>query len=189
MDETRFINEFNIVKDIVNFGLAILTIFIQVYGLFLVIRQLQTAEKVHADTLEWNRRKSTDEVLEVKPDRAVTEKLNELFNTSESNDPVLLEKIEKYTNLIFSKSDKYKNLKLDIQHLLNVYERLARGMKNEIYVEEMIKDGLRNTFIKVYNNYSLYIQDHREKVNERAWIDFEYYVRKWTKEKEEEENN
>lgn len=179
MEALTFLDRFNLVKDILNLLLQAVGLFFVVQALRKTAYQIKHSEKTHADTLEWNKRIATENILEVKPDREVTEKLDRLFHTAE-----LKEEIEG----VVDKAREDKQIERDIHHLLNVYERLARGMKNGIYVESLVKEALRNTFIKVYTNYYPYIKHRQDTMNKEAWVEFEKYAVKWKQEAENDKN-
>jgi hypothetical protein len=166
----------------------ILALFVQILGIYFVVislrfvkNQIEMSEKIHADTLIWNKKIATENELSSKVNPAVTKLINESFDLKAHRILPL--------ELVLSVIDEKKSIEGNIHHVLNRYERLGRGVMNGIYDEDIVKKAIRGPLLRTYYRYYEYIEHWKIKENKYAWVEFIRLAQKWELEEEYKENN
>lgn len=151
------------------------SILIQVFGLiFLSItilyagRQIKISKNIHKETLDWNRKTTTENELNNRQDKELRLFLMKQFQFYVKNGIHIIPIVE-IENAINSDV----NVQLQIHSYLNKYERIARGVKNGIYDKTIIMDTAKYIIVKIYFNYVEYIKYRRKIANKNAWLNFE----------------
>lgn len=136
----------------------ILSIFLQALSILLVCIgfyfTIFSLKKEH----DWNRRNASAEALKVISDNSrITdlELLNTAFNYTESNEPILIETINKKT------SEDGKILQILLLRL-NMFEMFAIGIVQGVYDEEYIKATIGPAMIKAFRRFQNFIEHHRK---------------------------
>ena len=140
---------------------------------------------------EWNRRHSAMVEAEKSRDKYVkaVKELNKSLNYREQEDSYSLKEIHKYLcdNENHTENppitDNGKKIKHNIFVILNYYEYLAVGIKNQVFDEKTIKELTKGSLIKSNTLFGEYIQHLREKhtKNKNQFIEMEKLAVKWQK--------
>ena len=72
---------------------------------------------------------------------------------------------------------------IKIRYVLNQYEYLAVGVRKNTFNEEMLKDAILTTTIKLFERTEPLIIESRER-RPKAYVEFEWLVERWRNEKE-----
>lgn len=138
---------------------------------------------------EWNKRQyALSQVTNNTIYSNAIQHLNKNISYASIKDPITLEAIHQYIcgnknwtpgkpmNLTSDGSE----IRDNILRVLNYYETIAIGIKNDIYDENVIKRLLKGNLLKAYHIFSTYIE-HRRKDHEapKAYIDLESLVNEW----------
>jgi hypothetical protein len=128
---------------------------------------------------DWNRRSKSIDALSPSSDRGRIEDLtilNEAFNYSQSNEPILLSTIDAKTK------ENPKILQILLARL-NIQELYALGIYQGIYDEEFLKLSIGSSMKKSFFRFQNFIIKHREFSN-RYCEALESIVLKWESEKQ-----
>lgn len=108
-------------------------------GLFFGVRQLkslvesnQISQKIAKDAHDWNRRSAAQDALRDLRKSVLLSKLNQHFDYLNLDGEIALNRIEKG----FREEAELQN---ELHGLLNYYEGLARGVRQGIYDEEVVR--------------------------------------------------
>jgi hypothetical protein len=137
--------------------------------------QVYLLRKTNKDNHEWNRRiSSQDAIINIgNYSGDVITDLNNIFDTLNIKESIPLDKI-------LTSIQKDKSIQIKINHVLNSYEALARGIAHSVYDEQIIKDARRGMIIRQYNTYCNYIENRRQVLsNQNIYRDLESLVNKW----------
>lgn len=148
-----------------------------IWGLYYASKQIRQASLIYNETLNWNRKIYTDERLEKKPDQKIIDKLEKLFSTKNSIDPISVKKIIK-------EIDKDSKIHGFIAYKLNRYERLARGIRFNIIDEDLVKESLGYYLVKAYLNYKSYIEYYNKSSFTKGLENFLWLAERWLMEDE-----
>lgn len=147
----------------------------QVIGIFAVVitilyasRQIKISKNIHKETLDWNRKTTTENALNNRQDKELRLFLTKRFKSYVEKGILVIPLAE-----IQSAISSDINVQLEIHSYLNKYERISRGIKNNLYDREMIVETMKYIIVKVYFNYKEYIEHRREVANKNAWKNFE----------------
>lgn len=139
---------------------------------------------------EWNRRHSAlSQMIQLRPilSRSIIF-LNKNISYTELNNTLSLNEIH---HTLCDGDDHTKNpditeqgkqIKHHIFIILNHYEFLAIGVKNNVYDECLIKNSIRGSLIKAYNVFCQYIEHLRTEKhsnNKNLFIELERLANKW----------
>ena len=153
-------------------GVGVLLI---VPGLFFAGYQIRQNTLVQRANQIWNMKVSAQQAIaaahEVELKMQLERELLYISNSKRIGISVFLEKIEKNPELTAG-----------INHLLNVYERYARGITQQIYDEEIIKNARGVAMIKMFDVFVEYIEYRREQDHPALYDEFENIVKKWRSE-------
>ncbi len=151
-----------------------------IVSIIYLAKQIKSTNTIHSQNHEWNRRIETKKILDQYNQLESVERLEEIFKFSDAKHPIPMDKIEE-------KIEKEKLLKLTIRRLLNFYEGLCNGIDMRIYNEAMVKETRRGHMIRTFIAFNYFIEAlRRERNNNKLYIKFEKYVKKWI---EEEKND
>lgn len=152
-----------------------LSIIIQIAGIIAVVvtllyasRQIKTSKNIHKETLDWNRKTTTNNELNNRQDKELRLFLMKQFQPYVEKGITVIP-ISEIENAI--KSD--LNVQLQIHSYLNKYERISRGINNGLYDKAMVVETMKYIIVKVYFNYRDYIKYRRKIANKNAWKNFE----------------
>lgn len=153
-----------------------LSLLIQLLGTIAVVftilyasRQIKISKNIHKETLDWSRKNITESELSNRYDKELRLFLVKKFQPYVEKGIIKIP-ITEIQNAI--KED--INVQLQIHSYLNKYERISRGIKNELYDKSIIIDAMKYIIVKVYFNYSEYIKYRREISNKNSWKNFEH---------------
>jgi len=79
-----------------------------------------------------------------------------------------------------STASKYNNK--DCATYRDYREMLARGIKQGVYDEKVVKEACRTNTIQAYKKFSPYIDSYRKKISPRLWVDLEHIATRWMQE-------
>jgi len=140
---------------------------------------------------EWNRRHSAMVEAEKSRDKYVkaVKELNKSLNYREQEDSYSLKEIHRYLcdNEKHTENppitDNGKKIKHNIFVILNYYEYLAVGIKNQVFDEKTIRELIKGSLIKSNTLFGEYIKHLREKhtKNKNQFIEMENLAIKWQK--------
>jgi hypothetical protein len=136
------------------------------------------------DTNEWNRRKTSQEVLY----NLTSGKFLELFRKIRDQNKTITgneiqDKSKNYL-ILYNKLNPQEKILLeaDIVDLLNIIENISISIKNNIIDEDITYNMLYTFFIDNYYWTKPYIMKRRElEENEHIFAEYEYYALKWEK--------
>ncbi|MES2387819.1 MAG: DUF4760 domain-containing protein [Bacteroidota bacterium] len=158
--------------DWLDWTLQLVTRIAVIVGLFFTARQIKNTIKIHKDNLNWNKRKAAQDALLSNNQNDIVGKLRESIDYNNITNPLSLE-------VINQKISEDREIQNSIQRLLDMYEAFSRGILQSIYDEEVIKNARKNSMIRAWNIFQVYIKDRREKINKSAWCEFESLVNRW----------
>ncbi len=140
---------------------------------------------------EWNRRHSAMVEAEKNRDKYVkaVKELNKNLNYREQEDSYSLKEIHRYlcNNENYTENppitDDGKKIKHNIFVILNYYEYLAVGIKNQVFDEKTIKELVKGSLIKANTLFGAYIAHLRKKhtKNKNQFIEMEKLAARWNK--------
>lgn len=157
--------------------LALNTIVLGV-GFAVGVYQLRSAKKIHDAQHEWQRRISAQQALAEYSDAVDGSEVLKRFDYVDRADTIPLDEIRATFN-------DNPGLKVDLHKILNYYERLGRGVTQQIYDEEVIRAGRQAAMIRCFRAFESYIYDRRRTVGSpAAWCEFEEVVVRWRRERD-----
>ena len=138
-------------------------------------KRVRLLSEIHRENHDWNRRcEAQKAVVAFRHLQPTYMKLHEMFDIKNIQEPIRLETI-----LDQVKAD--KALDVEIRELLNAFEGLARGIRQAVYDEGVVKAARRGSMIGHLDAFSLYIR-HVRKINPKLYCDWESLVNRWKNE-------
>lgn len=149
--------------------------------LFFIGRQVSAAATELRANHDWNRRIAAQDALMQQRQRVLDSGLLEKeFQHTTTRDPISLEKI----NCAFKE---LPELRRALHSYLNYYEALARGVRQAVYDEKMIKVGCRGIMKRNWIRFGHYIAHRRNGGSPNAWLETEHLLNQWQKQDGEPE--
>ena len=158
--------------EVINICISILVLVVTTLGVGYAGLQLKRTKEIHLENLIWLRKVEAKNALTVRDyDGYLLAKELDYINATQ---PIpwkyILEKIE-------------KDLKVqnELHKYLNFLSRLAQGVTNGIYDENVVKLSKGQVMIRAMRNFSEYIEYRRslESSRSKAWWELEKLVTKW----------
>ena len=158
--------------EIASLIISVTSLLILLGGVFYAGRQLHILRATLCGNHDLKRRIAAQDALKELTDRVKYRHILERhFHYIDSDEPISLDIIQR-------KLEKYPDLKIILEDLLNYYEMLARGVWQGIYDELVIEDAQRIQMQKIYSTFSIYIKEKR-KNNVEIWCRMEALVNDW----------
>ena len=152
----------------------IISLLLLVISIFYTGKQLKLLRLIHADTHDWNRRKSAQDLtmeLNILLSEII-ESLQQDLNITNRIEPIPLDEI----NIAIKKDP---TVRIKLSKLLNTYNSVARGIFAGVYDREIITRSRRKAMIKTFDSFSSYISYRRSDTWETLWNDYEWLVNQW----------
>jgi len=140
-------------------------------------RQITLLRKQHGENHDWNRRIAAQQAIrEYREIQASIEDLSHHFDYHNRTEGVAADNFNK-------KFEEVKHLQTSLHTALNYFEGLARGVRQGIYDEEVVKNAFHGSMISVYECFKYYICSRRKKWdNQKLWFELEALIDKWKQE-------
>ncbi|MCK5832010.1 MAG: DUF4760 domain-containing protein [Methylococcales bacterium] len=140
-------------------------------------KQIKLLRIQHEEDHDWNRRLAAQETLRGYHEiQVMVEAISEHFDYHNKTEGIPEKEFQE-------KFNGTKELQSRLHTVLNYFEGLARGIRQGIYDEEVIKASFRGHMIRVYESFKYYIGSRRITLhNPRIWIELEEMADKWKKE-------
>ena len=153
---------------------------LHIVSILLLAASVGYAAKQMRANHDWNRRKAAQDatmlLTQLVPDIEV---LDDALGHSTLRDPIPLERI---TTAI----EENPRLLRALHRYLNYYEALARGVRQAIYDERIIKVTCRGIMRQNWVQFEQYIAHRRNSGSPKAWTELEDLLNKWQAEEHEE---
>ncbi len=139
-------------------------------------KQVKLLRNQHWDNHDWNRRLAAQQaVREYKEIQPMLETVSEHFDYQNRTEGISHDDFE-------TKFEKNIELQSRLHQVINYFEGLARGVRQGIYDEEVIRVAFRGHMIRVYESFKYYIEGRRRKLhNQKIWIELEEVSDAWHK--------
>lgn len=140
-------------------------------------REVKLLRVQHQDNHDWNRRLAAQQaVREYKEIQFMVEALSVHFDYHHRKEGIPTLDFE-------AKLKEIAGLQSNLHTVLNYFEGLARGIRQGIYDEELIRVAFRGHMLRVYESFRYYIEGNRQKLgNPKIWVELEDLVDAWRKE-------
>lgn len=143
--------------------------------LFFTGRQVSAAATELRANHDWHRRIAAQDALMQQRQHVLDSGLLEKeFQHTTTRDPIPLEKINSAINAL-------PELRRALHSYLNYYEALARGVRQAVYDEEIIKAGCRGIMTRNWIRFGHYIAHRRNAGSPKAWLETELLLNQWQK--------
>lgn len=173
--------------EIISCIISIISMILVLAGVIYAGIQLFIMRKVNKNIHEWNRRKTTYDLLKDFSSGYFPELLDELNSMSKLH-------IDQSTNygLVFKQiqSESQHDFDRKLSQVLNFFEGIAISIKNHIIDEDICYDYAALIY-QIYYNWSIsYIRKRRNELGEPSlYIDFENLSKRWINKLKEENDN
>lgn len=164
-----------------------LTLLVQISSALLVLIgllygswQIKLLKLTHKENLEWNRRIETQKALTEYNLHQVAPDLNMAFNFINVERPHRIDDLRDG----FSKDPK---LQSQCHSLLNANEGFARGIRQGVFDDEIVRSARKTAMIRTYTAFKEYIDHRRLENNYSAYREFEDLVNRWRNEESKPE--
>ena len=140
-------------------------------------RQLQLLRRQHSEDHDWNRRLAAQQAIDKYHNiQLMVETISEHLDFQNRTEGITLADIE-------AKFKETGTLQTRVHSVINYFEAMARGVRQGIYDEEVIKNAFQGHMNRVYESFRYYIESRRRNLhNPQIWIELEEISDKWRKE-------
>ena len=157
--------------------IAAISAILLAFSVLYAARQVQLLRRQHEDNHDWNRRLAAQQtILEYREIQSMVETMSEHFDFHNRTEGIPVADFE-------AKFKEVNHLQSRLHTVLNYFEALARGVRQDIYDEKVIKNSFRGHMIRVYESFKYYIESRRRKLhNPKIWVELEELSESWRKE-------
>jgi hypothetical protein len=139
-------------------------------------QSVEASLKIHRENHDFQRRYAAQEALRSYDYSVLSGPLETEFRFLENAEPISLRRIQEAFRA-------NSELQRDLHQLLNYYEALARGVRQGVFCEDVVKAGRRKAMIVAANSFQTYIEHRRKQLNPQAWTELTQLCHKWRAEK------
>jgi hypothetical protein len=162
------------------------TLVIAVTALLLYL-QVRAIHKQIDTGHQWNRRKTTQEMLHVMVMGEFPSIRHEL---EEAYGCIIWDKNQTYGDVVQAAPDKKDAVDYRLARIMNFFETIAINIKNDVIEEKICYDYLGWIYTEYYRWGKSFIEERRKRAGDpRVLIDFSDYAEKWSQQMIQERNN
>lgn len=139
--------------------------------------QIKLLRRQHQDNHDWNRRLAAQQTIgEYREIQSMVEAVSEHFDYHDRTEGIPLEDFQK-------KFKETPGLQSRLHSVINYFEGLARGVRQGIYDEEVVRVSFKGHMMRVHESFKYYIEGRRRKLhNPKIWVELEEVADAWRKE-------
>ena len=134
--------------------------------------QLEKIQETHRQNHDWERRIAAQSAVNEYSSVVDTKDLKSEFDYLNRTDVIPLAELQ-------GAFERCSDMQGSLNKMLNYYERLARGVRQGIYDEELIKAARLTAMKKVLRVFGPYIEHRRKEFSPNAWADLDALVDEW----------